>query len=76
MKKFIYIPTVIFILSLTLTNCSNEYDGGIYTGSSMSAKQPVEKIDEELKITQNQQAEVEVVIENVVEETTSEENYK
>jgi hypothetical protein len=42
----------------------------------MSAKQPVEKIDEELKITQNQQAEVEVIIENVVEETTSEENYK
>ena len=76
MKKFIYIPTVIFILSITLTNCSNEYDSGIYTGSSMSAKQPVEKIDEGLKITQNQQVEEEVIIETIVEETASEENYK
>ena len=42
----------------------------------MSAKQPVEKIDEGLKITQNQQVEEEVIIETIVEETASEENYK
>ena len=39
--------SIVFILPLFLISCSNQYDGGIYTGSSMSSKKSNEQNDEE-----------------------------
>lgn len=44
MKKF-KLLFISFIFLLTIVGCSNQYDGGIYTGNSMSTKQ---SIDEEI----------------------------
>jgi len=46
MKK-IKLLIIVFILPLFLISCSNQYDGGIYTGSSMSSKKSNEQNDEE-----------------------------
>ena len=45
MKKF-KLLFISFIFLLTIVSCSSQYDGGIYTGNSMSTKQP---LDEEIK---------------------------
>ena len=42
MKK-IKLLVITFMFPLILMNCSNQYDGGIYTGSSMSSKKPTEQ---------------------------------
>ena len=46
MKK-IKLLIIVFILPLFLISCSNQYDGGIYTGSSMSSNKSNEQNDEE-----------------------------
>ena len=46
MKK-IKLLIIVFILPLFLISCSNQYDGGIYTGSSMSSNKSDEQNDEE-----------------------------
>ena len=46
MKK-IKLLVITFMFPLILMNCSNQYDGGIYTGSSMSSKKPTEQDDQE-----------------------------
>ena len=46
MKK-IKLLIIVFILPLFLISCSNQYDGGIYTGSSMSSKKYNEQNDGE-----------------------------
>ena len=76
MKKFIYIPIVIFTLPLFLISCTSQYDGGIYTGSSMSTKNPVEDIEKETIVETPLEAKKEIISEIKSEKTISEENYK
>ena len=76
MKKFIYILIVIFTLPLFLISCTSQYDGGIYTGSSMSTKNPVEDIEKETIVETPLEAEKEIISEIKYEKTISEENYK
>ena len=45
--KNIKLLIITFIFPLILINCSNQYDGGTYTGSSMSSKKIDEKNDQE-----------------------------
>ena len=76
MKKFIYISIAIFTLPLFLISCSNQYDGGIYTGSSMSAKKPEKDIEKETIVDAPQKVKKEIINEIKSEKTISEENYK
>ena len=51
MKK-IKLLVITFMFPLILVNCSNQYDGGTYTGSSMSSKKITEKNDQEASVTE------------------------
>ena len=76
MKKLTYISLVVFTLPLFLISCANEYDGGIYTGSSMSTNSTIDKPKEESELFVSQEAVEEKVAESAVEKIPSEENYK
>mgnify|MGYP004257008145 FL=1 len=45
--KIFKLLIITFIFPLIFINCSNQYDGGTYTGSSMSSKKIAEKNDQE-----------------------------
>ena len=45
--KIIKLLIITFIFPLIFVNCSDQYDGGTYTGSSMSSKKIAEKNDQE-----------------------------
>ena len=49
MKK-IKLLVITFMFPLILMNCSNQYDGGIYTGSSMSSKKSTEQDNQEIQV--------------------------
>jgi|TARA_B110000238_G_scaffold43096_1_gene46198 hypothetical protein len=76
MKKLTYITLVVFILPLFLISCANEYDGGIYTGSSMSTNPTIDKSKEEPELFDSKEAVEENVADSEVEKIPSEENYK
>ena len=76
MKKLKYIMLVIFTLPLFLISCANEYDGGIYTGSSMSTNPAIDKPKEEPEPFDYRETVEEKVADSGVEKKPSEENYK
>ncbi len=76
MKKIIYIPLAIFCLSVSLAGCSERYDGGIYTGSSMSTKPSDQNLSKEIQTTKPEVTAQEGVTKAESEPTISEENYK
>lgn len=68
MKKF-KLLFISFIFLLTIVGCSNQYDGGIYTGNSMSTKQ---SIDEEIINTDI--VEEKIMPQDLTVQSTSEKN--
>ena len=76
MKRIIYIPLAIFCLSVSLAGCSERYDGGIYTGSSMSTKPSDQNLSKEIQTTKPEVTAQEGVTKAESEPTISEENYK
>ena len=76
MKKF-KLLFISFIFLLTIVGCSNQYDGGIYTGNSMSTKQP---LDEEIKdndIVEEKLPPQDLTIQSTAEKNIeNEDNYK
>ena len=49
MKK-IKLLAITFMFPLILLNCSNKYDGGIYTGNSMSSEKSTEQNNQEIEV--------------------------
>ena len=76
MKKLTYIILAILILPLFLISCSNDYDGGIYTGSSMSTKKSEKAIEKGSIVEQSQEIQEEIIHEPKPEKEISEEDYK
>ena len=76
MKKLTYITLAILILPLFLISCSNDYDGGIYTGSSMSTKKSDNVIEKGSIVKQSQEIQEEIINEPKPEKEISEEDYK
>ena len=76
MKKLTYITLAILILPLFLISCSNDYDGGIYTGSSMSTKKSEKVIEKGSIVKQSQEIQEEIINEPKPEKEISEEDYK
>ena len=76
MKKLTYITLAILILPLFLISCSNDYDGGIYTGSSMSTKKSEKVIEKGSIVKQSQEIQEEIINEPKSEKEISEEDYK
>jgi len=76
MKKLTYITLAILILPLFLISCSNDYDGGIYTGSSMSTKKSEKAIEKRSIVKQSQEIQEEIINEPKPEKEISEEDYK
>ena len=63
-------------LPLIFINCSNQYDGGIYTGSSMSSKKITEKNDQEDSVTEEKLMPETVSTQSIDEVVENENNYK
>jgi hypothetical protein len=76
MKKLTYITLAILILPLFLISCSNDYDGGIYTGRSMSTKKSEKVIEKGSIVEQSQEIQEEIINEPKSEKEISEEDYK
>jgi hypothetical protein len=76
MKKLTYITLAILILPLFLISCSNDYDGGIYTGNSMSTKKSEKAIEKGSIVKQSQEIQEEIINEPKPEKEISEEDYK
>ena len=75
MKK-IKLLIIAFIFPLTLINCSNEYDGGTYTGSSMSSKKIAEKNNQENIIIEEKLTPESVSTQSANPVVENEDNYK
>jgi hypothetical protein len=75
MKK-IKLLIIAFIFPLTLINCSNEYDGGTYTGSSMSSKKIAEKNNQENIIIEEKLMPESVSTQSANPVVENEDNYK
>ena len=76
MKKLTYITLVVFTLPLFLISCANEYDGGIYTGSSMSTNPSDENLSKKIQTTKPEVAPQDDMPKEEREPAISEENYK
>ena len=76
MKKLTYIILAILILPLFLISCSNDYDGGIYTGNSMSTKKSEKANEKGSIVKQSQEIQEEIINEPKPEKEISEEDYK
>jgi len=61
---------------LILMNCSNQYDGGIYTGSSMSSKKPTEQDDQEIQVIEEKLTSETISTQSSDQEIENEDNYK
>jgi len=75
MKK-IKLLIIAFIFPLILINCSNEYDGGTYTGSSMSSKKIAEKNNQENIIIEEKLMPESVSTQSANPVVENEDNYK
>ena len=75
MKK-IKLLVITFMFPLILINCSNQYDGGIYTGSSMSSKKPTEQDDQEIEVIEEKLTSETISTQSSDQEIENEENYK
>ena len=67
---------IAFIFPLIFINCSNQYDGGTYTGSSMSSKKITEKNDQEDSVTEEKLMPETVSTQSIDEVVENENNYK
>ena len=74
--KNIKLLIITLIFPLALINCSNEYDGGTYTGSSMSSKKIAEKNDQETIVIEEKLAPDSVSTQSADEVIDDENNYK
>ena len=75
MKK-IKLLIIVFILPLFLISCSNQYDGGIYTGSSMSSKKSSEQNDEENIVIEEKLTSETISTQSSDQKIENEDNYK
>ena len=75
MKK-IKLLVITFMFPLMLMNCSNQYDGGIYTGSSMSSKKPTEQDDQEIQVIEEKLTSETISTQSSDQEIENEDNYK
>ena len=75
MKK-IKLLIIVFILPLFLISCSNQYDGGIYTGSSMSSKKPTEQDDQEIQVIEEKLTSETISTQSSDQKIENEDNYK
>ena len=75
MKNF-KLLIITFIFPLIFINCSNQYDGGTYTGSSMSSKKITEKNDQEASVTEEKLMPETVSTQSIDEVVENENNYK
>ena len=74
--KNIKLLIITFIFPLILINCSNQYDGGTYTGSSMSSKKIDENNDQETIIIEEKLAPESVSTQSNDPVIENEDNYK
>ena len=75
MKK-IKLLVITFMFPLILINCSNQYDGGIYTGSSMSSKKSTEQDDQEIQVIEEKLTSETISTQSSDQEIENEDNYK
>ena len=75
MKK-IKLLVITFMFPLILVNCSNQYDGGIYTGSSMSSKKPTEQDDQEIQVIEEKLTSETISTQSSDQKIENEDNYK
>ena len=75
MKK-IKLLVITFMFPLILMNCSNQYDGGIYTGSSTSSKKPTEQDDQEIQVIEEKLTSETISTQSSDQEIENEDNYK
>ena len=75
MKK-IKLLVITFMFPLILMNCSNQYDGGIYTGSSMSSKKPTEQDNQEIQVIEEKLTSETISTQSSDQEIENEDNYK
>ena len=75
MKK-IKLLVITFMFPLILMNCSNQYDGGIYTGSSMSSKKPNEQDDQEIQVIEEKLTSETISTQSSDQEIENDDNYK
>ena len=75
MKK-IKLLVITFMFPLILINCSNQYDGGIYTGNSMSSKKPTEQNDQEIEVIEEKLTSETISTQSSDQEIENEDNYK
>tara|TARA_B100001057_G_scaffold453496_1_gene498353 strand:+ start:77 stop:304 length:228 start_codon:yes stop_codon:yes gene_type:complete len=74
--KNIRLLIIALIFPLILINCSNQYDGGIYTGSSMSSEKMSEKNDQETVVIEEKLTPESVSAQSTDEAIENEDNYK
>jgi len=74
--KNIKLLIITFIFPLILINCSNQYDGGTYTGSSMSSKKIAEKNDQETIVIEEKLIPESVSTQSADPIIENEDNYK
>ena len=74
--KIFKLLIITFIFPLIFINCSNQYDGGTYTGSSMSSKKITEKNDQEASVTEEKLMPETVSTQSIDEVVENENNYK
>ena len=75
MKK-IKLLVITFMFPLILMNCSNQYDGGIYTGSSMSSKKPTEQDNQEIQVIEEKLTSETISTQSSDQKIENEDNYK
>jgi len=74
--KYIKLLIIIFIFPLSLINCSNQYDGGTYTGSSMSSKKTTEINNQETITIEEKPTPDSASIQSTDQVVDNEDNYK
>tara|TARA_Y100001936_G_scaffold144975_1_gene141398 strand:- start:263 stop:490 length:228 start_codon:yes stop_codon:yes gene_type:complete len=74
--KYVKLLIIIFIFPLALINCSNQYDGGTYTGSSMSSKKTAEINNQETITIEKQITPDSASIQSTDQVVENEDNYK
>jgi hypothetical protein len=74
--KNIKLLIITFIFPLILINCSNQYDGGTYTGSSMSSEKIAEKNVQETIVVKEKLTPESVSTQSADPVIESEDNYK
>ena len=74
--KNIKLLIITFIFPLILINCSNQYDGGTYPGSSMSSEKIAEKNVQENIVVEEKLTPKSVSTQSADPVIESEDNYK